>query len=50
MKVKFLRDCGLGKNKNGKAGKTMEVEEAMAVELVQCSAAVIIEEKEKKEK
>ncbi len=48
MKVKILRDCGLGKGKNAKAGKTIEVEDAVGVELIQCSAAVKVEEKEKK--
>lgn len=50
MKIKFLRDCGLGKKGNGKEGKTMDVEDAMGVELIQCSAAVEVKEKEKKEK
>ncbi len=49
MKIKFLRDCGLGKengkDKNGKEGKTAEVEHAVGVELIQCSAAVEVKGK-----
>ena len=48
MKVKILRDCGLGKGKNAKAGKIIEVEDAIGVELIQCSAAAKVEDKTKK--
>lgn len=49
MKVKILRDCGLGKGKNAKSGKIIEVEDAVGIELIQCSAAVKIEDKKDKE-
>jgi hypothetical protein len=44
MKIKIIRNCAISPTKNAKKGKTIAVDRAVGIELIQCGAGVKAEE------